>query len=491
MSYTKYFIPSKEEQKTSLENQQRYFFNVIAEKGWDLYRFYVDVETGTKDKKRKNLLQLIKDAKERKFDIILSKELSRLARNGKLSYEIKDIAEKNNIHIVTFDNAINSIDGNIHMFGLYAWLYEQESQRTSERIKAALFTNAKKGDFHGSNAPYGYKVIDKKLYPSEDTTPHITKRIYDMYLSGMGFDSIARLLTSEGVPTPAAVAGKVNAGEFWHGSTIKKILMNPHYTGDLVQCRETTRSVKSEARHPLPKEKHVIIKDAHQPLISRDDFEAVQHMITTRKKNITKGKKHLFTNLLYCSDCGTGMWYRQNRDGYICGRYARYGKNACCQRTIKEKHLQSLILADVTKMSLLVNSDSFIKDFNATSEEAKKRAQKDLLKIDKNVEELKLKKKRYLELLAADAITHEEYRDAADATQEELKILSLKRSELNASLQDETYMNEKVLELRRVINSFLPLNEVTDELLHCFVNRIEVDKNGTPKISYRFSILPD
>ncbi|MCA1024454.1 recombinase family protein [Cytobacillus kochii] len=72
---------------------------MIVEKGWDLFRFYIDAESGTKDKKRGNLRQLIEDAKQHKFDVILSKELSRLARNGKLTYEIKDIAEKHNIHI--------------------------------------------------------------------------------------------------------------------------------------------------------------------------------------------------------------------------------------------------------------------------------------------------------------------------------------------------------------------------------------------------------
>jgi len=122
----------KDEQKTSLENQQRFFFNLMSEKGWELYQFYVDVESGTSSRKRTNLLKLIEDAKAKKFDVILSKELSRLARNGKLSYEIKEIAEKHQIHIITFDNAINSLENNSQMFGLYAWVYEQESQRTSE-----------------------------------------------------------------------------------------------------------------------------------------------------------------------------------------------------------------------------------------------------------------------------------------------------------------------------------------------------------------------
>lgn len=128
---------NKEEQKSSLENQRDLFYRYIGDKGWDVHEFYVDVETGTTDK-RASLQRLISDAKQRNFDVILAKELSRLARNGKLSYEIRDIALTNGIHIITLDNAVNTMEGRSENFGLYAWLYEQESQRTSERIKSSF-----------------------------------------------------------------------------------------------------------------------------------------------------------------------------------------------------------------------------------------------------------------------------------------------------------------------------------------------------------------
>jgi site-specific DNA recombinase len=70
-----------------------------------------------------------------------------------LSYEIRDIAEQHRVHIITLDNAINTLDGNGQMFGIYAWLYEQESQRTSERVKIALKSRAQKGLFRGSKHP--------------------------------------------------------------------------------------------------------------------------------------------------------------------------------------------------------------------------------------------------------------------------------------------------------------------------------------------------
>ncbi|WCK55148.1 recombinase family protein [Aneurinibacillus sp. Ricciae_BoGa-3] len=88
----------------------------------------------------------------------MTKELSRLARNGRLSYEIRDIAEQSKIHTITLDNAINTLEGNGQMFGIYAWMYEQKSQRTSQRVKAALRSRAQRGFFKGSNPPYGYTV---------------------------------------------------------------------------------------------------------------------------------------------------------------------------------------------------------------------------------------------------------------------------------------------------------------------------------------------
>ncbi|SES10166.1 recombinase family protein [Salipaludibacillus aurantiacus] len=478
----------KEEQKTSLVNQQRFFYNVIAEKRWELYQFYIDVESGTKDKKRGNLKRMIEDAKKGLFDVIISKELSRLARNGKLSYEIKDVAENNGVHIITFDNAINSTEGNVHMFGLYAWVYEQESQRTSERIKAALFSKAQKGEFIGSIPPYGYQVVNKKLIPTNDYKPEVVKNIFQMYLSGMGFDSIARTLSNQGYPTPATEAGKKNAGQFWYGSSVKSILRNPHYTGDLVQHRETTRSVTTEAREAVSKDKHLIIKNAHPALITHEDFETAQKLMKTRKTNITKPQKHLFTNFLYCSDCGSGMWYRQNRAGYICGGYARHGNIACTTHTIKEQTLVERILSDIKEIHHLITDESQLSKLKSERKAQKTQSQVQVTKISKTIQSLKSKKKRYIDLLAENVITENDYREISTELEVKIKHQEKKRSELDESLHDEQLFKE-LESVKKIIAQFLPLKEVSSDLLSHFVNRIEVNKQGKPFISYRFSVF--
>jgi site-specific DNA recombinase len=318
----------------------------------------------------------------------------------------------------------------------------------------------------------------------------VVKSIFELYLNGKGFDSIARSLSKKGYPTPSQVAEKSNAGRYWHGSTIKTILSNPHYTGDLVQGRETTRSVTSQSRHNVPIEKQIIVKNTHQAIISRETFDAVQELMKSRKKNYTKVKKHLFTNVLYCSDCGTGMWYRQNRVGYICGSYARHGRIACTQRTIKEKGLMERILIDIRNMVQGINDKEYLNNLAAQALKKQKQATQMLNKIKDEINVSKAKKKRYLEMLAEKQITHEEYREVADEHKGRINELNIKRSGLEASLRHDEFLG-RIENLRNTINRFLPLHEVTEEILHHFVERIEVNNNGIPTITYRFSILPD
>lgn len=392
MRYAVYIRVStdKDEQKLSLENQRNLFYQYLEDRGWDVFDFYVDVESGTTGK-RENLQRLIQDAKARKFDVIVAKELSRLARNGALSYQIRDVATDSSVHIVTLDNAINTLERKSEMFGLYAWIYEQELQNTSNRIKAALRIKAKKGEFKGSVPPYGYRLNSGKLVLAEDDTPNNVKRIFRMYLEGKGYDAIARTLTREDCPTPAQVVGKKNAGLYWHGTSVKKILTNPHYVGDLVQGRQTTVSVTSKVREEIPREKQIVTEDAHHAIISREDFEAVQQYMQGRKRQQAKpkAKKHLFTNYLFCADCGKALWYVHYRKGYVCGNYYKHGKHVCSQHSVKEKELKSVILDDIRNMAETLSEKEVMGRLEVKTLQARKQSEKQIQSLHRRIEKLK------------------------------------------------------------------------------------------------------
>jgi site-specific DNA recombinase len=429
---------------------------------------------------------MIQDAEEKKFDIILAKELSRLARNGELSYKIKNLFETQGIHIITLDNAINTLTGNTNMFGLYAWMYEQESQNTSNRVKETLRTRAKKGLFKGSIPPYGYRVQDGNLFIKEDYTPGIVRRIFNEYLAGSGRESIGRRLYNEGVPTPAEVAGKKNTGEHWNDSTIKVILTNPHYAGDLVQGRDTTVSVTSKKRKKVDKNDQIIKKGTHETIISREDFDAVQEQLKVRSKTIPAPKKHLFTNILYCADCGKGMWYRSNRKGYICGNYARHGSKACSSHTVKEEFLKYTILSDIQTLVGKINKEEYIKQLEVKSKKSKNDIQKQIDKVNKQLDVLKNRKSKFITLLADELITHEDYRENVEANNSDIDELVRKKNELLSLFENEQVI-DNIEKLKKELLSFLNFDELTSEILHRLIERIEVNEGSGIKIHYRFS----
>ncbi|WP_235357101.1 recombinase family protein [Bacillus alveayuensis] len=372
------------------------------------------------------------------------------------------------------------------MFGLYAWMYEQESQNTSNRVKETLKTRAKNGLFQGSNPPYGYEVRDGKLFIRNDETPNIVRRIFKEYLEGRGRESIARQLYKEGVPTPSQVAGKVNAGDKWHESTIRNILTNPHYVGDLVQGRTTTLSVTNKKRKKVPIEEQFIIRNAHEAIISRETFEAVQNQLKNRKKYITAPKLHLFTNILFCADCGTGMWYRSNRSGYICGSYARHGKKACTSHAIKEDVLKETILNDIKSLAQQIDKEQYIKKMERKSKSTKSENQKKINSINQKIDVLKNRKRKFIDLLADGIITHDDYHESVEAANKELNELMKQKNELLTLMENENTI-EILEKLKKELLQFLNFDELTKDMLHRLVDRIEVKADGSPIIYYRFS----
>ncbi|WP_255238353.1 recombinase family protein [Bacillus sp. 7705b] len=204
----------------------------------------------------------------------------------------------------------------------------------------------------------------------------------------MGTWKIARYLTNKDIPTPSQVINKANAGLYWQGSTVKKILLNPHYVSDLEQGRETTTNATNKVRKINEQIEWIIIPDTHEAIISRDLFVQVQGLLEQKAKRGrggTRDKKHLFTNIAYCSECGNGIWYRSNRKGYICGTYAKHGNKACSNHAIKEQLLVDIILDDLKKMANKLDQPDLESSIEKKVKASAKKNESRLEAIDKRI----------------------------------------------------------------------------------------------------------
>lgn len=474
-----------ESQATSIENQIDIFYNYASQMGWEIVKVYTDKQSGTKGN-RPGLKALIQDGKDGLYDVILAKELSRLARNGKLSYELRDICQFNNIHIVCLDNSINTLEGNVQNFGLFAWMYETESANSSRRNKQAKKVKAERGLYIGSHAPYGYFVKNGVLKIKEDDTPNIVRRIFFDYLQGIGMDSIAKNLTAEKVLTPAQVANKSNASTQWHGSTIKKILTNRHYIGNLIQGRSEMISVTSSYRREVDEENQIFHENTHDAIIEKETFNKVQELLQRRTKSATAPQKHLFTNLLYCEECKKGMWYKANQKGYRCGGNIRHGDTFCVNNNaVRERELISIIMNDLKPLYNTFKEESFVKNLMKKLNKKKHQLQTELEKNQSEIDALKQKKLEYIHLFTDKIISKEELIEYRDLTDNNIKELQTKKAQLNEKVkecEDEDY----VVTIGKKLKDVLSLEELTPSLLHSLVEKITCTHDGNIHIHYTF-----
>lgn len=160
----------KEEQKESLINQEDIIRDIIKARGWKPYNYvYKESKSGTKEN-RIEINKLLEDARNGLFQVIIAKELSRLARNQEFSSKIIKELKVLGIYLITLDGAIDTTKNSSDITGLYSWLYEFESNKISQRIKKVFVQKYKKGEILGSIPPYGYLVRNKKLFIKDNFT---------------------------------------------------------------------------------------------------------------------------------------------------------------------------------------------------------------------------------------------------------------------------------------------------------------------------------
>ena len=216
------------------------------------------------------------------------------------------------------------------------------SYEKSDDTKLGFKDRAREGLFNGSTAPYGYYAENGNLYIKDDYTPDIVRRIFKEYISGKGFDGIAKGLHNDNIPTPRGNGCK------WVGSSVRTILENPHYTGDLVQSRTEVLYPAKKERIVKDESEYIIVENCHKAIISKDDFNLVKSMIKQRKRKRPSTQTHLFSNIIFCKECGKSMNYKKHINSYLCGGYVKHGKKGCeHNQKIKMDDLKNFISSNI------------------------------------------------------------------------------------------------------------------------------------------------
>lgn len=244
----------------------------------------------------------MEDAKKKKFEVVITKSVSRFGRNTLNSLQMADQLERIPVRLILPEDSYDTAtSASRFMFNLKAILAEEENAKLSERIKLGLQASARQGKRRTSIPPYGYTFNEttNNLEVNDETAP-VLREIFRLYLEkGWGVFTIGNYLMRRGIPTPRAAAGIANAGDRWQQSTLKLILTNPVYVGNLVFKREETTATLAESelykiRRKVDTEKQIVTENAHPALISEEDFTAVQELMRKKGKSKSNGNESLF-----------------------------------------------------------------------------------------------------------------------------------------------------------------------------------------------------
>nr|DAN14079.1 MAG TPA: integrase [Caudoviricetes sp.] len=338
----------------SLSAQISYYSNLIQKRpDWDYVGVYADEAlTGTKDT-RQEFVRLMDDCRAGKIDIVLTKSISRFARNTVTMLEsvreLKSIGidvffERENIHSMSGDGEL--------MLTILASFAQEESRSASENQKWRIRKQYEIGR-PGSTTIMGYKLVDGVFYviPKEAQTVQL---IYDLYLSGLGKNAIMKRLNEMRIPS--------KHGGTWNESCIHSVLTNEKYKGDILLQKsyvvDHLKKLKKKNEGELPM---YYVRGSHEAIIDEDTFERVQTELKRRsdKYHVPKTKREIypFTAKIRCGLCGKNYRRKTAAAGtkyekivWICSTFDKFGKSHCQSQQIPEQTLMKLT-ADVMGLS--------------------------------------------------------------------------------------------------------------------------------------------
>lgn len=352
----------------SIQNQRELLCRYCEEQGWRVAGIFQDDGYTGLNMDRPDFQKMLGAVERGMFDVILTKDLSRLGRNylqtGQL---IEEFFPRNRVRYIALNDAVDTnIENDITPFRNI--LNEMYSRDVSKKVHSSYLTKAKSGKFTGCLAPFGYKKdpLDKNRLVIDEDTAWIVRKIYDYARNGSGPNRIRRRLEDEEISCPAwwnrqkGLRDHITKferenpehGRFvWDFTTIKEILSNPVYIGAIASQKVNYR-FKIGWMGDKRREDWIIVEGMHEAIIDRDTYDIVQEKVKSRKRADAWGNFSLFAGLVKCGQCGSTMNIRRaNQKGndriYTCSRYNKYGKAHCTQHRIKYDTLYGIVLEQI------------------------------------------------------------------------------------------------------------------------------------------------
>ena len=497
-------LSREDENKTdvseSITNQKSLLLQYVKENNLRVYDIYIDDGYSGTTFDRPGFNRLIRDCENKLVNMVITKDMSRLGRDYiKTGYYLEKYFPEHNIRYIAItdniDTYLNNSNNDIAPFK--AIMNDYYAKDISKKIKSSLRAKQKEGKWVGSRCPYGYDkdINNKNHLVINEEQAGIVRYIFDLSLNGLTCFKIANKLTLENIKTPAQYYNfnwknnyNMNMGK-WHPKTIKDILTNRLYTGDLVQNRRSKINYKIKKIVYNKESDYIIVPNTHEAIIDKELFDRVQSLIPKNVGRNEKRENHLLDGLLYCGECNHRISISprrkiDNRCYTVCNYYRTYLKQKVCTMhsnnyDILEDNILELLkeycLKYMDKKSIL---NRVIDTNNDKQNNLRyiKNLEKEISNINDNLDSI------YIDRLNK-KISEEQFYRVKIKLETELNIKLDKIKEL----KKEQIQNNNI-DIEKYISEVLELNNISRDIIINLIDRIEIFEDKQINLILNFNI---
>ena len=501
-----------ESDSESVINQKELLRSYVKNNNFNLIKEYVDDGFSGTDFDRPAFKEMLEDIKNKKINCVIVKDLSRFGRDHVMTgYYTETFFPENNVRFISISESVDTFkeqasnDSSTFIIACNDYY----SKQNSVKIRAVLNQKRLNGKFVGSLPSFGYMrdPEDKGHLIPNPETDWIVKEIFKLRANGVGPTEIANKLNEMKVPTPSgykktSYSSQLIDRDTWNITTVKKILSNRIYTGDMVQHVQTKVNYKSKKKITLDEKLWTIVENTHEALVDRETFNYVNILRKRKTRNYeikTKREKRLLEGKLFCKECGNRLTvlYRKNLDYWSinCNRYSRDPvRGRCYSHFFPYNYLEKQILDKINNVvSKLINE----LDLEELNNEITKNIYKEKENIDEVIKSLKVEKEKITNKITMlynercdGVISANVYKELASPYELKLKQIIEKIDE--EELKKYTSRNNQSIlpNYIKKIKELLDLNKPKRELIEVLIDKIVIDKDRNIAIKFKYDVIP-
>lgn len=477
-----------DEQLNSLDNQVAYYENFIKQnKAWTFVSGYVDEGlSGISTKKRKHFNEMIADAKEDKFDLIITKEISRFARNTLDSLQYTRELLNMGVGVFFQNDNINTLDEDAELrLTIMSSIAQDELRKLSSRVKFGHQQAIKSNVVLGNSRIFGYKKEDKHLVIDESQAPMV-RDLFRLYATGeYSMKQLETLFYEQGYRN-------YNGNKIAH-TTMSGIISNPKYKGYYVGNKVRIVDMFTKKQKFLPPEEWVMFKDETgeivPAIVSEDLWDKANEILLRRSEDVKNRKgvcnhANLLTGKLYCTHCGAPYYRRESKskDGtvnskWVCSNKINNGADACPSFPLYESEIKPILFEvfSETRVDVEALLDTYETMFRSLENDDE---------ISKHIAEQKRiidlgdqKKNKLLELVTTGAITTENFKSMTNTCDREIAEARRTLAELEEQLFTQEEYQKHMREVRARLEAAVrdaSSGMITTEFVSQYIDKIFV-----------------